>query len=193
MWRSGERYSEERRHLDLSQRVQEVSDTRGCLSAAVPDERVVRPTTQRKTRVLGGARPHLRIPWAQSRLPSNATVMPPHTQKTPHLLLSARLAICHSGRYSSGLVSVFYLQPDLSKHFASLQNSILLHLLSRITSWLASPSRWSHRGRYHPVIVSPTARCPRRWMEGFSSCQLEPFKASRGFGIMLTVARHDFV
>jgi len=116
MWRSGERYSEERRPLLLSQRVQEVSSTSSAV--AVPDERVVScaDSTQNSDCpcCLAEQSPILRIPWAHSRLPSNATVMPACTQKTPDLRLSARLAICHSACYSIGLNQLFYLETDLS-------------------------------------------------------------------------------
>jgi hypothetical protein len=86
---------------------------------AVPDERVVScaDSTQNSDCpcCLAEQGPILRIPWAHSRLPSNATVMPARTQKKPpDLHLPARLAICHSACCSIGLDQLFYLQGDLS-------------------------------------------------------------------------------
>jgi len=135
MTRSGERYSEERRPLLLSRRVQEVS---ARSSAAVPDQRVVSCADSTQNSVcpclLGGARPQLRILGRRSRLPSNATVMPTCTQKTPDLHSSARLQFAAFHWYSSCLVLLLYLRADLPIFSISASNisaasPILHHIL----------------------------------------------------------------
>jgi hypothetical protein len=112
MWRSGERYSEGRRHLELV--TTRPGGIRG-LSAAVPDERVVRRwPTQRKTRVA----------W-RSKAPFKKFLgRTQDFQATPpscHLTLKTRpICIClHALHFAispltlSGLTSFFYLEVDL--------------------------------------------------------------------------------